>query len=72
MIAIVYQVRIGFGWEDLAIGTLSSTLTVTGRTLMQIGVSFGVAGPCQALFSTYSLWQAIFSASFADQPLTQN
>jgi len=55
-LAIYFEVEYGLVWDDLKIGTLAGILMSTGRTLVQISVSFGIAGACQALFSTYSLW----------------
>jgi len=53
------------GINELAIGTASGILICSGRILISIGISVGLAAPAQALMSTHALHQAFWSAMFA-------
>ena len=57
------------GWREIGIGSAAGTLICLGRIFISIGISTGLAAPAQALMSTNSLHQAIWSAAVAGQTL---
>ena len=59
-----------FEWTDLARGSLAAFFITVGRILIAEAISVGIAGPAQALMSTHALHQALWTATFANQPLS--
>ena len=56
--------------QELLIGGVAGILISSGRILISIGVSLGLAGPAQSLMSTHALHQAFWSAMVAGQALS--
>ena len=53
------------GWREIGIGAGAGILICLGRIFISVGVSTGLAAPAQALMSTNSLHQAVWSAAAA-------
>ena len=70
LIPLFKQYSFTFEWTDLAWGSLAGFLMTAGRILIAIAVAEGIAGPAQSLMSTHALYQALWTAIFASQPLT--
>ena len=56
--------------REIIIGSLAGCLMASGRIFISMAVSLGLAAPAQALMSTHSLHQALWSTIIAGQTLT--
>jgi hypothetical protein len=56
--------------RNLIIGTIAGLLFSLARINMSMAIALGIAGPAQALISTHSLYQTMWSAVLDGQALT--